>query len=278
MSWNAWRGKASYGPYSSPNCPSGQARCPNHTDLRGLQTVNQASKLDRYPIPHFDGLFAQLARRTAFTKLDMSQTYQQIELNDEAKRCVVINTDRGLYEHNRLPCGIASTPAIFQQVLESLLSGLKGVVVYLDDNLITGQTRAEHLKTLATVLQHLQSAGLKLRQDKYVFVAASVEYFGNRIDTQGLYPIAGKVEALQKVPQPQNVAELKSYLGLLTYYYPKFLPSLSTVLAPLYQLLKVTKQWRWTSRQAQAFEDSKKLLLDSQLLVHFDPSLEIRLA
>ena len=75
----------------------------------------------------------------------------------------------------------------------------------------------------------------------------------------------------------QGVTELKLLLGLLTCY-SKFLPNLSTVLAPLYQLLKVTGRWQWTSRQAQAFEDSKKLLLDSQLLVHFDLSLEIRLA
>ena len=113
------------------------------------------------------------------------------------------------------------------------------MVVYLDI-LITGQMWAVPLETLTTVLQRLQNAGLKLRKDRGVLLAASIEYFGDRIGTQGLHPTAGKVEALQKVPQPGKVAELKSYLGLLTYY-SKFLPNQPTVPASLYQLLKVTK-------------------------------------
>ena len=73
------------------------------------------------------------------------------------------------------------------------------------------------------------------------------------------------------------MSELKSYLGLLTYY-AKFLPNLSTVLAPLYKLLKTEEQWKWGTQQERAFKESKKLLLSLQLLVHFHPTLEICLA
>ena len=66
--------------------------------------------------------------------------------------------------------------------------------------------------------------------------------------------------------------------GLLLSYYSKFLPQLATVLAPLYLLLREKEPWRWTYKQDQAFNHSKKLLLSSQVLVHFDPQLEIRLA
>ena len=89
--------------------------------------------------------------------------------------------------------------------------------------------------------------------------------------------MAEKVKAIQDAPQPRNVTELKSYLGLLTYY-SRFLPNLSNTLAPLYKLLKRTVQWRWIEQQEKAFTESKKLLLSSQLLVHFDPTLEIQLA
>ena len=85
-----------------------------------------------------------------------------------------------------------------------------------------------------------------------------------------------KVKALQEVPKPQTVSELKSYLGLQTYYF-RFLPNLSTALAPFYKLLQRSEPWKWTSAQDQLFKRSKKMLLESQLLVHFDPSLEIRL-
>ena len=240
-------------------------------------TINQSSKLDRYPIPRIEDLFAKLTGGTSFTKLDTSQAYQQVILDEESRPYAVIITHKGLYQYNRLPFGIASAPGIFQRVMESLLSGIPGVVVYLDDILITGRTKAEHLATLDKVRQTLSDAGLRLRQDKCVFLAPSVTYLGHQIDTQGLHPVQEKIKALQEVPKPQNVSELKSYLGLLTYY-SRFLPNLSTALAPLYKLLQRNVPWKWTSAQDQCFEKSKKMLLESQLLVHFDPSLEIRLA
>ena len=86
-----------------------------------------------------------------------------------------------------------------------------------------------------------------------------------------------RVKAVQNAPSPTNVSELKSYLGLLSYY-SKFLPNLSTVLALLYVLLREKECWHWEEVEENVFEASKKLLLTSQVLVHFDPSLEIRLA
>ena len=240
-------------------------------------TINQASKLDRYPIPRIEDLFAKLTGGTSFSKLDMSQAYQQVILDEDSRQYAVINTHKGLYRYNRLPFGIASAPGCFQRVMEGLLGGIPGVVVYLDDILITGRTKTEHLATLDTVLQKLRDAGLRLRKDKCVFMTSSVEYLGHQIDAQGLHPIKDKVKALQEVPKPRNVSELNSYLGLLTYY-SRFLPNLSTALAPLHKLLHRNEHWKWTPAQDQAFERSKKMLLESQLLVHFDPSLEIRLA
>ena len=77
-------------------------------------TVNQVSKLDKYPIPKIDDLFAQLAGGKMFTKLDMSQAYQQLVLEEDSRKYVVINTHRGLFRYNRLPFGISSAPGIFQ--------------------------------------------------------------------------------------------------------------------------------------------------------------------
>ena len=97
------------------------------------QTVNKASPLDKYPIPKIEDLFSQLAGGQKFTKLDMSQAYQQICLDDDSKKYVVINTLKGLFQYNRLPFGISSAPGIFQRVMESILHGIPKVVVYLDD-------------------------------------------------------------------------------------------------------------------------------------------------
>ena len=81
-------------------------------------TVNQVSKLDKCPIPKIDDLFAQLAGGRRFTKLDMSQAYQQLVLEEDSRKYVVINTHRGLFHRNRLPFGILSALWIFQRVME----------------------------------------------------------------------------------------------------------------------------------------------------------------
>ena len=89
-----------------------------------------------------------------------SQAYQQIELDEESKPYVVINTHKGLFRYNQLPFGVSAAPAIFQRVMESLLQGIDGVVVYLDDILVMGRTDEEHLATLEKVLDRMEQAGL----------------------------------------------------------------------------------------------------------------------
>ena len=104
-----------------------------------------------------------------------------------------------------------------------------------------------------------------------------MSYLGHVIDANGLRPLPEKVQAFQHAPTPKNVTELKSYLGLLTYY-EKFLPNLSTCLAPFYKLLSKHEKCEWSSEQERAFQESKDLLTSSQLLVHFDPKLPLLLA
>jgi len=200
-------------------------------------TVNQASKLDAYPIPKVEDLFAKLSRGKHFSKLDLSQAFLQLELDEHSKQYVVVNTHKGLFQFNRLPYGISSSPGIFQRTMDSLLQGIPGVVSYIDDILITGATEEEHLLTLDRVLERLETAGLRLNRDKCVFLAETVVFLGHKIDQHGLHPTEEKVRAVQAAPKPHNVAELKAFLGLLTYY-GKFIPNLSTTLAPLYRLLR----------------------------------------
>ena len=87
-------------------------------------TVNRVAKLDTYPLPRIDDLFASLAGGKAFTKLDLAHAYQQVMLDEESKKFVTVNTHKGLYTYNRLPFGVASAPSIFQRTMESILQGV----------------------------------------------------------------------------------------------------------------------------------------------------------
>jgi len=136
--------------------------------------------------------------------------------------------------------------------------------------------KSDHLKLLDQVLDRLEKAGLIARKEKCEFLANSVTYLGHKIDGEGLHPLPDKVEAIQNARPPTNVQELRAYLGLLTYY-SKFLPNMSVVLSPLYQLLQKSAKWKWTDTEQKSFVSSKELLLSSQLLAHFDPKLKLTL-
>ena len=240
-------------------------------------TVNRASTADSYPLPRVDELLANLAGGQYFSKLDLSQAYLQLPLDEVSKEYVTVNTHKGLYKYNRLPFGVSSAPSIFQRTMENLLQGIRGVSVYIDDILVTGSTLHDHLKVLTTVLEKLQDSGLKLNRSKCFFLRSQIEYLGHVIDREGLHPTAEKVRAIQEARKPQNVSELRSFFGIINYYN-RFLPNLSTTLAPLYCLLQKDVKWMWGQEQEEAFSAAKEALQDDSLLVHYDESKPLILA
>ena len=244
-------------------------------DYKG--TVNQVSKLDNYPIPKTEDLLATLGGGNKFTKLDMSQAYQQLELEESSKKFTTINTHKGLYQYNRLPFGVSSAPGMFQRTMENLLQGIPHVVVRIDDILVSGKDELNHLANLEKVLSRLSSAGLRLRLDKCLFMQSSVTCCGYVITGDGIQPMAAKVEAIKNAPEPKDVSQLRAFLGLLNYYH-RFLPDVATVLEPLHQLLRKGSKWAWLEQQQTAFEEAKELLQSTDLLVHFDPEKELVLA
>ena len=221
--------------------------------------VNAVSKLDNYPIPKTEDLYASLTGSQEFTKLDLSQAYQQIQLDEDCKRYVTINTHKGLFRCNRLPYGVSSNPGIFQRTLENVVQGIPNVFVRVDDILITGKTRDSYLKTLSDVLERFKKIGIRLKKRKCTFLAKEVVYLGFIITKDGIQPVENKVEAIDKAPRHTNVSELKAYLGMLAYYN-RFLKNLSTLLHPLNSLLQSKVKWTWGVEQEKAFLESKKLL------------------
>ena len=93
----------------------------------------------------------------------------------------MINTHNGLFlnQYTRLPFGVSSAPGIFQKTMESLLHGISGVLVYVDDILISRGTENEHLESLQEVSKRLTAAGLRAKRRKYKFMAPSVEFLGH---------------------------------------------------------------------------------------------------
>ena len=107
----------------------------------------------------------------------------------------------------------------------------------MDDILISGKDDYDHLTNLEAVFKRLSAAGLGLRREKCFFMVPEVTYCGYVINGSGIKPVGAKVEAIQNAPKPENVAQLRAFLGMLNYYH-RFLPDIATVLEPLHALLK----------------------------------------
>ena len=240
-------------------------------------TVNQALEVDQYPLPKPEHLFATLAGGKKFTKLDLSQAYQQLRLDEDSVKYTTVNTHRGLYQYTRLPFGIASAPALFQQLMDNILQGIPNVICYIDDILITGVDDAEHLNNLQSVFQRLQKHGFRLKKSKCEFLKSSVEFLGHRIDAEGLHTLPSKLQAIVDAPEPRNLPELRSFLGLLNYY-GKFVSNLAMLLQPLNRLLQADQKWAWTDDCSKAFQGAKAALSSSHVLTHYDPALPVTLA
>lgn len=237
-------------------------------------TLNPYLVVDRYPLPRIQDLFANLSGGEKFTKIDMSQAYNQICLSEDSKKYTVISTHRGLFRYNRLVYGLASSSGIFQRIINNLIKNIPNTQAFLDDVIITGPDDEAHLRTLETVLKKFQSHGLKIKRNKCTFLADEVNYLGYIVSKQGIRPDPTKINSIKKMPTPTNTSELRSFLGMVNFY-AKFVRNLSHILHPLYELLKKGKTWIWSSACEKAFNQVKELLLGNKVLMHYDPKREL---
>jgi hypothetical protein len=97
------------------------------------------------------------------------------------------------------------------------------------------------------------------------------------IDSNGLHPTPSKIQAISHAPEPKNVSELRSFLGILQYY-ARFIPNLSMILKPLHDLLHNDVQWKWSPECQAAFTEARQALVSAKVLTHYDVNKPLQLA
>ena len=204
------------------------------------QTVNKAADCDKYRIPKVEDVFATLNWGEKFTKLDLSQAYQQLLLSLHSRELLTINLHKRLFQPTRLQFGVHSAPGIFQRELENRLASIPYVKVPSDHSLISGKNDIEHFNNLRKVLKVIYDNGLHLKLQKCVLMQDEVVYVGFKINKNGLFPVKEKIVAIKNAEESKNISELKSFLGLLDYYHRHF-QGFADTLEPLHNLRKGVK-------------------------------------
>ena len=151
----------------------------------------------------------------------------------------------------------------------TLLEGLGGVEVIMDDILVHGRNREEHDARLNAVLRIINDSGVKLNPKKCVFRKTELTYFGHLIGGDGITPDPERVEALLELSRPNNVRELRTVLGMFQYL-AKIVYYMSSVMKPMTDLLKSDVIWSWDKVQQASFDKTKELLTTTPTLSYYD--------
>ena len=173
---------------------------------------------------------------------------------------------------NRMPFGISNGPSFFSQLVDKLFADIKltYVLPFIDDFTIHSTNFEQHLIHLEDVLQRISAAGLKLKPSKCVFGADKVLFLGHELSAAGVGPNSKKIEAIVRMPPPSTLKELRSFLGM-TSYYRRFIKDYAAVAESLYYLNKKGAVFEWTDKQQFSFDELKKRLISTPVLHHFDP-------
>ncbi|GBG67113.1 hypothetical protein CBR_g81537 [Chara braunii] len=240
-------------------------------DYRGLNKITRKST---EPLPRIDDLLDMVQGCIVFSKVDLKSGYHQIEMAEEDVYKTAFKTRYGTYEFLVMPFGLCNAPGTFQTEMHLIFRPYldKFMVVYLDDILVFSKTAREHAEHLALVLQSLRDSQYKINREKSSFGVPSVIYLGHVISGDGLAPEAAKIAAIQEWPQPQTVRDVRSFMGLASYYR-KFVRNFSAVAAPLTNLTKKDTPFLWSLHCQLAFTRLKKALTRAPVLKLPDPTL-----
>ena len=200
--------------------------------------LNDALPDHHYPLLRPEEIFNKLNDGKILSKIDLSDAYLQIEVDEESSKLLCINTHRGLFKYNRPAFRVKV--AIFQQVMDAMLGDLDYATAYFDDILVTNKTTAEYRNHIINVFENLQEYGFKVKEAKYDFFLPEIKFLGYIINRDGLQPDPERANAIRNMPASDNVQALQSFLGVANFYQG-FIKNMQNLRGPLNELLKKEK-------------------------------------
>jgi hypothetical protein len=207
--------------------------------------------------------------------MDLASGYWQVELEEEAREKSAFAVRGGLYQWRVMPFGLCNAPSTFERLMERVFTGLhwKILLIYLDAIIVHGKTFGEELIRLRTVLQKLREAGLKLKAKKCHFFQKEVGFLGHVVSEEGIQTDPEKIKAVEEWKTPTCVTEVRSFLGLASYYR-RFIKDFATIASPLHKLTEKEKAFHWSDDCETAFQTLKQALTQSPILAYPRPGEE----
>ncbi|XP_058741757.1 uncharacterized protein LOC131614147 [Vicia villosa] len=206
-------------------------------------------------------------------KIDLMSGYHQIRVKSSDVSKTAFRTRYGHYEFLVMPFGVTNAPAVFMDYMNRVIQPYldQFVVIFIDDILIYSLTIEEHMEHLRIVLSVLREKQLFAKFSKCEFWMSEVKFLGHVVSGGGVAVDPSKVEAVINWERPKNATEVRSFLGLASYYR-RFIMGFSKLALPLTRITRKEVSFSWNSKCEKSFQKLKEKLTTAPVLVIPDPN------
>jgi hypothetical protein len=205
---------------------------------------------------------------SVFSKIDLRSGYHQLKIRESEIPKTAFCTRYGLYEYTVMSFGLTNAPSYFMYLMNKVFMEYldRFIIVFIDDILVFSKTMEEHEEHLRLELEKLRSNQLYAKFSKCEFWLTEVAFLGHVISAGGVSVDPGKVKDVLNWVPPATVSEIRSFLGLAGYYR-RFIKDFSKIAKAMTKLLEKNKAFEWTKDCQASFEELKKRLTSSPVLV-----------
>lgn len=246
----------------APTWISGMAAVPKGKDnfrlVVDMKGPNRAIRRRFHKLPRVEEIKVTLHGSKIFTKLDLTSAFHHVRLSEAASAMTTFMSPTGMYRYKRLVFGVNCAPEIFQRVMEDVLRGINGIIVYIDDILIHAPDIETLRDTTKKVKEALRKNNLTLNDDKCEYEKERLIFLGHTVSKDGLNIDEQKVKDLRTFRKPKSLSELKSFLGTASYV-SGFIARFGDMTAPLWKVANA-KTFTWDTEQDEAFERVKQAI------------------
>ncbi|WCJ18012.1 Transposon Tf2-6 polyprotein [Euphorbia peplus] len=240
--------------------------------------LNDATRKDHFPLPFIDQMLERLSGFAFYCFLDGYSGYYQIAVNPPDQEKTTFTCPYGTFAYRRMPFGLCNAPATFQRCMMAVFHDMieKTVEVFMDDFSVYGRSFKDCLNNLEAVLERCKDTNLVLNWEKCHFMVTEGIVLGHKISEKGLEVDRAKVEAIEKLPVPSCVKDIRSFLGHAGFYR-RFVKDFSKIALPLSALLHKDAEFKMTESCLDAFDKLKSMLITAPILVVPDWTLPFEL-
>ena len=180
-----------------------------------LKEVNKCVIPSKHPLPDMQEMLDRLRGAKVLSSLDMQSAFNLLVLHEESRDLTAFMTHDGRWRYKRCCFGLSFIPAAFQKVMEAVLKGLPGVMVYMDDIIVFGRDAPEHDVRLRQVLSRLRAHEVTLNEKKCLFGVSTLDFLGLTVSADGISVSTERTSGMTEMKSLRTRAELQSDPGTL---------------------------------------------------------------